>query len=64
MTFVEAMSLEQNTPIMLNDGQLGLIIRWWEPDELGVQVPGEEDIRTLKVETITDISDGMLLQSP
>jgi len=62
MTFEEALDLPYNTPILLRDSKFGLVIRWWYPDELGVQVPGEQDIRTIKVEAIAIIGDGALIE--
>jgi hypothetical protein len=39
----------ENQPLLLKDGKVGLVIRlWWNEDSLGVQVPGEADMRTVK----------------
>lgn len=61
MTFDEALRLPSDAPIILADGQFGIVIRWHE-GKVGVQVPGEEDIRWLKVETITDLGNGALIE--
>lgn len=60
MTFGEAEKLQNNTPIRLKDGAFGLVIRWWPPDELGIQVPCEEDIRVVKVENIISRGDAYI----
>ena len=62
MTFDEALDLPQNTPILLKDGRFGIVIRWWQPDEIGVQVLGEEHIRTIKVKNVISKGDNALLE--
>lgn len=63
MTFEESLNLANNSPIRLVNGQFGLVIRWSEPNEIGVQVPGEDNIRWLKVDTIFDIGGGLLIEA-
>ena len=43
------LSIEFNEPILCKDGKLGLVIRDLpDSDEIGVQVPNEEEIRWIK----------------
>jgi len=53
--------IENNSPIMLNDGKFGLCIRF-ASDSIGVQVPGEGEIRWIEKESIKDLGNGALLQ--
>ncbi len=62
MTFEKALNLPVNEPILLIDGKLGLVIRWAPPDEIGIQVPGEEDIRWLNVSDVSTAGYNALIE--
>ena len=62
MEFDEALKLPNNAPILLADRKFGVVIRWRQPDEIGVQVPGEPDIRWLKVSDIFNLGGGALME--
>ena len=51
--------IESNSPIMLQDNVMGIVIRFCE-NEIGVQVPGEEEIRWLPLEHVIDLGGGAL----
>jgi hypothetical protein len=63
MNFDEALDLPKNAPIRLADGEMGVVVRWWSPDEIGVQVFGERDIRSVKVKDVVELGDGALIES-
>jgi len=58
----EIFSLSGNNPVLLEDGKMGLLIRWpGDADNLcGIQVPGEEEIRWIDCGNITDAGGGAL----
>jgi hypothetical protein len=62
MTFNELLTMPSNAPVRLADGKFGLLIRWWEPDQAGVQVPGEADIRTIPCARLQDAGNGALVE--
>lgn len=64
MTFQEALRCENNAPVQLADGRLGVLIRWWEPNAVGVQVPGEGNIREIDVSRLRSIGGGALVETP
>ena len=53
---------EENTPVRLFDGRLGLLIRYPIDDmtECGVQVPGEEDIRWIPYDSLDEFYGGLI----
>lgn len=63
MTFDEALRLDSDSPIYLVDKKFGQVIRWnHNRGEVGIQVPGEQDIRWLKVENVKDLGNGALIE--
>jgi hypothetical protein len=65
MTEKEFEELSFNSPILLADGQMGLVTRIPQFScyaEIGVQVPGEEDIRWINISNINCLSNGALLE--
>lgn len=65
MTEKEFEQLSFNSPILLADGQMGLVIRIPQfsiDAEIGVQVPGEENIRWINISNINCLSNGALLE--
>lgn len=64
MTFDELLTADSNAPVRCADGKFGLLIRWWESDRAaGVQVPGEEDIRSIPSSSLHFVGGGALVES-
>lgn len=63
MTREEFLALSKDPPIFLADGMFGLAIRLGQTD-IGVQVPGEENIRWLPLASIVDEGAGALRETP
>lgn len=61
MATIEQLTELGESPILLLDGSFGLIIRWGD-DEVGVQVPGEDDIRWLGAERVDFIGRDALVE--
>lgn len=59
MTREEFIALGKDPPIFLADGRFGLAIQLGKTD-IGIQVPGEEDIRWLPLASIVDEGSGAL----
>lgn len=53
--------IQANAPIWLSDGAFGLVIRFGE-NEIGVQVPGEEEIRWVPIGEVSEVGAGALVQ--
>lgn len=58
MEEVEALG---QVPILCVDGSFGIVIRYGER-EVGVQVPGEDDIRWIDISCIEDLGNGSLVE--
>lgn len=63
MTREEFIALGKDPPIFLADGRFGLAIQLGQTD-IGVQVPGEENIRWLSLSAIVDEGHGALRELP
>jgi hypothetical protein len=50
-----------NAPVICLDGAFGMVIQYGE-DEIGVQVPGEDDIRWIAAERVNDLGGGALVE--
>lgn len=53
--------IQSNAPIRLSDGAFGLVIRFGD-DEIGVQVPGEDEIRWVPLDEVIGMGEGALVQ--
>lgn len=58
---IELLSGSPSLPIKLKDGTFGLLIHCWS-DSVGVQVPGEEDLRKLPLVVIAHEGNGALAE--
>ena len=55
-TLAELQARLDGAPVLLADGNFGMVIRVPtanHPDEVGIQVPGEDDIRWLDLSTLS-----------
>lgn len=62
---MKATEIEDNETILLETGQIGMVIRvGGSRNEIGVQVPGEEDIRWIPLDEVVRIGGppGALLE--
>lgn len=69
MTTTEIFELVVNSqtppPVMLCDGQMGLLIQTCKPNgDCGVQVPGEPDMRWINHGRLMDMGGGALMEVP
>jgi len=55
ISYTKLLELPNNTPVRCKDGRLGLLIRCLET-EAGVQVPGEDTIRWIGLESLHHLS--------
>lgn len=61
MTTMEHLLALGQVPILCVDGAFGMVIRWGD-DEIGVQVPGEDNIRWIAAKRVTEMLNGALLE--
>lgn len=61
MTYDEILKLDNDPPVLLLDGNMGVLIRRYDTT-VGVQVFGEENIREIRHECITDMGNGALAE--
>lgn len=61
MTFDEVHALGK-MPVALSDGKMGSILVYNQQGEIGVQLPGDEEIRWLMPEELVNMGDGALIQ--
>ena len=61
MNYQQYLDLEGEPPVKLADGKFGLLIRGDE-QEVGIQVPGEEQIRWIPLASIEIVGDGELIE--
>ena len=62
MTVTEAVALPANPPILFADGVYGLVIRVLpHTEEIGVQVPYEDDITWVPLASVRDDGNGALV---
>lgn len=60
MNVQDAMAIQFNSLVQFQGGEIGLVIRFWSNTQsLGVQVPGEEQIREVKFASLEDLGEGM-----
>lgn len=55
--------IQSNEPIKTADGSLGLVIRF-DDNEIGVQVPGEEEIRYIFIDRVSRIGGALIEVNP
>ncbi|MEH1808456.1 hypothetical protein [Nostoc sp.] len=61
MNYQQYLDLKGEPPVKLADGRFGLLIRGDE-QEVGIQVPGEEQIRWIPLASIELVGDGALIE--
>lgn len=61
MTFDEVYALGK-MPVALSDGKMGSILVYTIQGDVGVQLPGDDDIRWLRPEELVNMGDGALIQ--
>jgi len=53
-------------PILLKDGEIGLVVRWDTGDSanssIGIQVSGEDEFRWLPARSVENLGNGALIQ--
>lgn len=63
MEFQRLMELGE-CPIMFSSGEYGMVIRWDDiRNEIGVQIPGADNIKWVHASKITDCGNGALAVS-
>lgn len=63
MTKEQALALDNNSPVLLADGSMGLLILWFD-QSVGVQVYGEDAAREIPIDRLVDIGGGALVEIP